>query len=140
MRHIFHCFGHENIRAKHTKTIEFTKDAHLTLRGDCIIGVGADFDLLSVKRLRGRIRITVEVNGLQDTFRAFVNPDFDDDHEMVFRKSRFRSKRTLGVNLNKGAISLNRNIVRLMRDPKARMKVILECVEKGKERSRDSEA
>jgi hypothetical protein len=131
MRHIFHCFGHENIRAKHAKTIEFTKDVHLTPRGDCIIGVRADYDANSVKRLRGRIRITVEVNGLQDTFRASVNPAFDDDHEMVFRRSRFRSKRTLGVNLNKGAIHLDRGIVRLMRDPQAKMKVTLEPVGKG---------
>ena len=136
MRYVFHCFGHENVRAKHPKTIEFTKDAHLTPRGDCIIGLKADFDLPSVKRLRGRIRITVEVNGLQDTFWAFVNPDFDDDHEMVFRRSRFRSKRTLGIHLNKGAIGLDRDIVRLMRSPETKMKVVLECVEKDKRRPR----
>lgn len=133
MRYVFHCFGHENIRAKHAKTIEFTKDAHLTPRGDCIIGVRADYDLESVKRLQGRIRITVEVDGLQDTFRASVNPAFDDGHEMVLRRSRFGSKRTLGVNLNKGAAGLDRDIVRLMRDPQAEMKVILECVGRGKE-------
>jgi hypothetical protein len=137
MRYVFHCWGHENIRAKHPKTIEFTKDAHLTPRGDCIIGIRADFDLPSVKRLSGRIRITVEVNGLQDTFQAFVNPDFDDDYEMVFRKSGFRSKRTLGINLNKGAIGLKRDIVRLMRNPKAKMKVILECVGRGERRPKD---
>jgi len=127
MSYAFYCFGHENIRAKHAKTIEFTRDAHLSTRGDCIIGVRADFDLSSVKRLRGRIRITVEVNGLQDTFRALVNPDFDDDHEMVFRRSGCRSKRTLGVYLNKGAVGLDREIVRLMRDSQAKMKVTLEC-------------
>lgn len=137
MRVVFHCFGHENIRAKHPKTIEFTKDAHLTPRGDCIIGVRADFDLASVKKLTGGIRITVEVNGVRDTFWAAVNPDFDDDHEMVFRKSRFRSKRTLGVSLNKGSIGLNREIARLMRNPRAKMKVILECIGKREERAGD---
>ena len=132
MKHVFHCFGHRNIRAKHPKTIEFTKDAHLTPRGDCIIGIRADFDLASVRRLRGRLRITVEVEGVQDTFWAFTNPYFDDDHEMVFRKSGFRSRRTLGINLNKGAAGLNRDIVQLMRNPEAKMEVILECSEKGK--------
>ena len=132
MRYIFRCFGHENIRAKHVKTIEFTKDAHLTPRGDCIIGVRADYDLQSVKRLQGRIEVTVEVDGLRDTFRASVNPAFDDDHEMVLRRSRFRSRRTLGMNLNKGAAGLDRDIVRLMRDPQAQMQVTLECVGKGK--------
>jgi hypothetical protein len=129
MRHEFHCCGHENIRAKHHKTIEFTKDTDLTLRGDCIIGLGADYDLATVKRLEGQVRITVEVGGLQDRFRAIINPGFDDDREMVFRRSTFRSKRTLGIRLNKGAISLNRDIVQLMRDPTARMKVTLESAE-----------
>ena len=42
--------GHENIRSNHKKTIEITKEAELTLRGDCIIGVCATsscFDLPS---------------------------------------------------------------------------------------------
>ena len=136
VRYVFHCHGHENIRAKHNKTIEFTKDEDLTPRGDCIIGVGADFDLLTVKGLAGWIRISVEVDGVQDTFSAFVNPDFGDDHEMVFRRSRFRSKRTLGVSLNKGAFGLKRDIVQSMRNPKARMKVTLECVGKDVKRLR----
>jgi uncharacterized protein len=34
-------FGHANIRSNHKKTIEITKDSHLTTRGDCIIGVNA---------------------------------------------------------------------------------------------------
>jgi hypothetical protein len=126
MKYVFHCTGHENIRAKHHKTIEFTKDTSLTPQGDCIVGLGADFDLAGVKRLEGRVKITVEVGGLQDTFWAFVNPGFDDDQEMVFRRSTFRSKRTLGIRLNKGAIALDRGIVQLMRDPTAEMKVTLE--------------
>lgn len=134
MKCTFHCFGHKNIRAKHSKTIEFTKDEHLTPKGDCIIGVRADYDLTNVKRLHGRIRIAVEVGGLQDQFWASINPEFDDDHEMVFRRSGFRSKRTLGMNLNKGAIGLKRDIVRLMRNPEAIMRVTLEYVGEGKKR------
>jgi hypothetical protein len=33
--------GHTKIRGTHRTTFEFTKEAHLTERGDCIIGVGA---------------------------------------------------------------------------------------------------
>jgi hypothetical protein len=132
MKHVFYCFGHENIRARHTKTIEFTKDAHLTPRGDCIIGVMADFDVHILKRMKGRIRVTVEVGGMQDTFRAYVNERFDDDHEIVFRKSGFRSKRTLGVNLNKGANRLDRDIAQLMKHAHSRMKVTLECAERDR--------
>jgi hypothetical protein len=35
-------YGHPNIRSLHAKTIEITKDEHLTPRGDCIIGVRAN--------------------------------------------------------------------------------------------------
>ena len=136
MRYVFHCWGHKNIRAKHTKTIEFTKDRHLTPRGDCVIGVGADFDVASLRKLSGRIRITVEVDEVRDTFWAWANPDFDDEREMVFRKSRYRSQRTLGLGLNKGAVGLNRTIVRSMVDPKTRMTVILECAPGSKKRER----
>ena len=42
MRYEIEFFGHENIRSNHKKTIEITKESHLTPRGDCIIGVGAN--------------------------------------------------------------------------------------------------
>jgi hypothetical protein len=126
VKYIFHCFGHENIRARHGKTIEFSKDCELTARGDCIIGVRADFELAAVKKLAGKIRITVEVEGLSDRFYALINPDFGDEREMVFRKSRYNSGRTLGFNLNKGAIGLNREIVQLMKKPTTGMRVTLE--------------
>ena len=34
--------GHSNILSLHKKTIEITKDSHLTINGDCIIGVNAN--------------------------------------------------------------------------------------------------
>ena len=34
-------YGHPNVRCLHQRTIEVTTDSHLTLRGDCIIGVRA---------------------------------------------------------------------------------------------------
>ena len=39
----FKAYGHENIRATHNRTIEFTKHKELSVRGDCIIGVNSDF-------------------------------------------------------------------------------------------------
>ena len=125
-QYTFQCFGHENIRAKHHKTIEFTKDSDLTRQGTCILGVRADFDASCLKSLSGKIRITVEVGDLTDKFYATINPDFDDDHEIVFRRSTYRSKRTLGLRLNKGADCLKREIVQLMKDPDQVMKVTFE--------------
>ncbi len=42
MRYEITFFGHENIRSNHKKTIEITKESHLTSRGDCIVGVNAN--------------------------------------------------------------------------------------------------
>ena len=84
MRYTFTCRGHPNIRAEHNRTIEFTKDSYLTERGDCIVGVSADFDPAELRKLSGKIRITVEIGDLSDTFKAYVNPKFDGDREIVF--------------------------------------------------------
>ena len=51
MRYSFTCYGHENITAKHKTTLEFTKDKDLSLKGDCIVGVNADFDINKIKEL-----------------------------------------------------------------------------------------
>jgi len=37
VRYEIEFFGHENIRSNHKKTIEITKESHLTPRGDCIV-------------------------------------------------------------------------------------------------------
>ena len=42
MKYEIEFFGHENIRSNHKKTIEITKESHLTPRGDCIVGVNAN--------------------------------------------------------------------------------------------------
>lgn len=130
MKYVFHCCGNENIRATHVKTIEFTRERDITPRGDCIIGTGAEFDASELRRLSGKVRITVEVGGLQDTFKARINPNFGDHTEIVFRKSRYDSRRTLGFGLNKGANRLDREIVRIMQNPNSVMKVSIEEMKK----------
>ena len=130
MKYVFHCYGHENIRATHVKTIEFTREREITPRGDCIIGTGAEFDASEMQRLSGKVRITVEVGGLRDTFKARINPNFEDDREIVFRKSRYHSKRTLGFGLSKGANRLDREIVKIMQNPASVMTVSIEEMKK----------
>lgn len=128
MRYTFQCWGHPNIRALHTRTIEFTKDHTLTERGDCIIGIKADFRKEELKRFSRKVRIIVEAGDLTDRFKAYVNPRFDDDREMVLRKSRHRSGRTFATDLNRGSNKLDRDIVELMRDPETKMKVTVESM------------
>ena len=78
MEYSFFCYGHENIRATHRKTIEFTREAELSRRGTCIIGVNADFDLQSLKKLSDRVRVVLEIGDLTDIFTATFHPDFMD--------------------------------------------------------------
>ena len=46
----FNAYGHPNILGIHKTTLEFTKDEELSLDGDCIVGVKADFELSRLKR------------------------------------------------------------------------------------------
>ncbi|MEM2131517.1 MAG: DUF371 domain-containing protein, partial [Candidatus Woesearchaeota archaeon] len=46
---IFNFSGHENLLGNHKNSFEFTKEKELTKRGNCIIGVMADFDYKKVK-------------------------------------------------------------------------------------------
>lgn len=50
MKYSFTCYGHENITCKHKTTLEFTKSNELSLKGDCIVGVKADFSIKEIKR------------------------------------------------------------------------------------------
>ena len=131
MRYTFRCRGHQNIKALHPRTVEFTRDEHLTERGDCIIGIKADFEKDKLRGFQKKVRIIVEVDGLTDRFKAYVNPHFDHDREMVLRKSRYRSPRTFATDLNRGSNKLDRRIVELMRDPLKIMTVTIESMGKG---------
>lgn len=122
----FTCKGHPNISAKHNRTIELTKDPDLTERGDCIIGVACDFDPDEIRKLRGKLWIDITVSELSDKFRAYANSDFDSDYEIVFRKSRVRTDRTLGIQLNKGAMKLDRDLIQALKDPNAVLHVTIE--------------
>ncbi len=125
----FTVHGHPNIRATHVKTLEFTKDEHLTERGDCIIGIKADFDPAALKQFSKKISVICQLTDpesgeqLQSIFKCKVNPDFNSDHEVVLRKSGFISDRTFGLGLKRGANHLDRRIVELLQDPNQKMLV-----------------
>ena len=125
MEYCFYCFGHENIRGTHRKTVEFTKDTELSPGGTCIIGINADFDFHNLKRLSGRIKTVLEVGNLVDSFTAIINSEFNDEREIVFRKSAYSSARTLAQYLDKAANGMNRDIIKSMRHRESRMKVTI---------------
>jgi len=119
-------YGHPNIRSLHAKTIEITKDAHLTPRGDCIIGVKAnkacaDLDESFKRRLKSNssvVRIEIMVGdqsflilGMGDERLSMLNA-----HDIVIRKTNFVCPRTMSVLCDKASSDLPRKLVSMLQD------------------------
>lgn len=122
MMYKFKAYGHNNITAKHKTTLEFTKDSYLTLKGDCIIGVKADFSLKEIKdfikNLKSKkIKIIIKVNGLTEEINCEINPNFNSVREMVIRKSDFLDVRTFAVRASKASCNLGREFVEKIKNP-----------------------
>ena len=121
-KYSFVAYGHPNILATHVKTLEFTKDEEISERGDCIIGVRANFDKNELKKFGKKVTFIVETSDpesgekLRSEFKTKVNHKFESDHELVLRKSFFQSDRTYGFGLNRGANHLDRRIAELLRN------------------------
>jgi len=123
---IFNISGHRNVLSTHKNTLEFTKDLDLTLKGDCILGVNADFDyskLMQMVKQYSKIRIIITVENMKEELIAEINKEFNEEHELVIRKTEFLSKRTIGINANKAAFDLSRNLVEKLKNPETKGQV-----------------
>lgn len=154
MRYSFSCYGHENITAKHKTTFEFTKDHELSLNGDCIIGVRADFSLPLLKSFikslgdNKKITITIETinnepnnddtiikkNKTKNDYKKFIekinceiNPDFNSDREMVIRKTDFISERTFAVRADKAACEISMDLANFLIGKNNKIRVSLDA-------------
>lgn len=133
---IISAYGHENIKATHKTTFEITKEKDLTPRGDCIIGVRADKSIRDInddlKRiLKREERVEVVLNlpdyGLEEKLSGFGSKrmSFEDENDVVVRKSDFVCGRTLLIKSNKAARDLNREFVELLRDRKTLIEMLV---------------
>ena len=138
MKYSFTCYGHENITARHKTTLEFTKDRDLSLKGDCIIGVKADFSLPQLKNFiksidNNKITIIIETmnninknnNKIIEKINAEINPGFNSDKDIVIRKSDFRDERTLAVKADKAACELSRELIKNIIGNKQKISILL---------------
>ncbi|KUH33495.1 hypothetical protein APY94_05905 [Thermococcus celericrescens] len=126
MREIIRCRGHENVRATHKSTLEFTKENYLTPRGDCILCIEADRgindlseDFKRALRAGKKLLIRIRVGDLTDEVLAEGSPELILEHEysMVIRKSTYVDARTLAIRANKAARDIDRRIVELLKNP-----------------------
>lgn len=116
----FTATGHKNILATHPTTLEFTKDKEVSLRGDCILGVSATYDLDAIRKAQlSVIKIRMEIEGISDEIIAKYNPLFSHQDEMVIRKTDFADRRTFAINANKAAKDINKELVEKMKKPDA---------------------
>ncbi|MBN1502579.1 DUF371 domain-containing protein [Candidatus Woesearchaeota archaeon] len=124
----FSIYGHKNILGTHQKTIEFTKDSEVSRKGDCIVGVRAEYSLTELKdylRNCNEISVIIEADNLKEEIICYYNKVFNDLHEIVVRKSDFISRRTLGTNANKAAIDISRRLIDYLKNPKNKAKVTI---------------
>lgn len=130
--------GHGNVTAMHKTTIELTKEGDLTLRGDCIIGVGAtkapaQFSEATRQALKQKRKFLFifRVGGVEEHVEGMGDPalTLDDEHEMVIRKSTFISGRTVLVGCNKASIDLSPALRAALRNPHATISIELHALD-----------
>ena len=127
----FVAFGHPNIRGTHKTTLEFTTNKELSINGDCIIGVNAQFDLLELKKIvreSEKIKITITAGNISDIVEAQSNKKFNDAHEIVIRLGEFDSERTFGLRANKSAQHLRRDLIEKMKNPEQKIIVAIDSL------------
>ncbi len=122
--------GHENIRSNHQKTIEITKESHLTTQGDCIVGVNAKSSCADLpEELKNKLKnrdtqviFSIKVEDYEFVLEGSGHPDLILTHkeDIVIRKSNFICPRTLAVKCDKASDLLPREMVSLLQDPKTR--------------------
>lgn len=125
-RIVFH--GHPMVRSLHPTTIEITTDEKLTERGDCIVGVGATkgceqlSETLKTALRSDRANVMIRVLVGEEVFGFTAEGDrgleLSHPHDMVIRKSRFVSGRTLAVGASAAARDIPRSIVSKLRNSK----------------------
>jgi hypothetical protein len=122
--------GHENIRSNHKKTIEITKESELTVRGDCIVGVNANYACSDLpedlkEKLQdpsSEIEFSIKVEQHEFVLKGKGHEDLILSHpeDIVIRKSDFVCPRTLAVKCDKASDLLPREMVTLLQNPKTK--------------------
>ena len=129
--------GHRNILATHKTTWQITREKEITKKGDCIIGVGANVAcnnlpvwLKNSLKLEKSLSITLSIKGKQYTGYALGHSQlsFQNNTDIVFRKSNFISGRTVGVNCTFAAIDLPSQIRASLKFPQTQLNIKLEIV------------
>src|SRR5512133_206513 len=118
---IFRCRGHPLVLGTHPTTFEVTRENHLTVTGNCIIGIGADKGCAglspafkAVLAHDDAVLITrLACKGVVVEIQSRGSSTFTLDHptDMVWRKSTFVCSRTIGILSDRVALTLPRELM-----------------------------
>ncbi|MGD0319083.1 MAG: DUF371 domain-containing protein [Nitrososphaerales archaeon] len=119
--------GHPMVKSLHPTTIEITTEEHLTEKGDCIIGVGAAkgcgqlSETLKTALRSEKARVTIRILVGDECFELSAEGnrglELWHPHDIVIRRSRFMSGRTLAVGASAAARDIPRSIVSKLKNP-----------------------
>ena len=128
--------GHGNILSLHKKTIEITKDSHLTVNGDCIIGVNANLACMDlpekfkkkIQNSNSEIIFTIKVGPHSFTIHGKGSEKLTLKHknDIVLRKSAFVCSRTLAINCDMASDDIPREIIKELQSQNAAGIMIIE--------------
>jgi len=130
----FRCHGHPRITGSHTKTVELTRDAQLTARATCVVGVRSEHDDRALSQLRGDVEVTLECGGIRDTFSATMSAFFLGDDALVFRRGPGLRGRTIAYDATKSAADIDRDLVRAISAADAEIDVTIRELGSGDRR------
>jgi hypothetical protein len=132
---VFWALGHANIHSVHPTTLMFTKDSHVSQKGDCIVARSADKSVadLSAKfkeelrKPNAKLTVTIEAGDFREEIKAIGSPKLCLCHltDIVIRKSDYICSRTLAICADKSSNDLSREFVEKLHDPKQKIKITL---------------
>ncbi len=119
--------GHRNVKATHRTTIELTREAEVTPRGNCIIGVNASKGLADfsngfkslVRRPEARVvALITDSLGHADAISGFGDPglSYEDPDRIIIRRSSYIAPNTAMIRACKSAKDLRRDLINSLRD------------------------
>ena len=131
----FWALGHANIHAIHPTTLMFTKDIHVSQKGDCIVAMTADKSVADLsaqfkeelRKPNAKLTVTIEADDFIEEIKALGSPKLCLCHptDIVIRKSDYICSRTLAICADKSSNDLPRKLVEKLQNPKQKVKITL---------------
>lgn len=131
----FFACGHEKVQSTHKTTFEITKEANLTMQGDCVIAVESTkgpvdlpYDFKEAARKPGaQITVIIEAGEVKEIIKADGSPELQFTHptDLVVRKSSYFCGRTLAIGADKAAVNFSKRLIEKLKDPNQKVKVTL---------------